>query len=53
MLTETLSLRIKDKKTVEKNLVVNLFELVRVSVMMKIMKLVEYKPLSINLKTDN
>ena len=50
---EDLIFKKKRQKTVEKNLVVNLLELVRVSVMMKIMKLVEYKPLSINLKTDN
>ena len=43
----------KRQKALKKNLVVNLLELIRVSVMMIIMKLVEYKHLSVNLKTDN
>ena len=44
----------KRQKALEKNLVVNLLELIRVKrVMMQTMKLVEYKHLSINLKTDN
>ena len=51
--TGTLFLRRKDKKCSNKNLVVNLLELIQVSVMMKIMKLVECKHLSANLKTNN
>ena len=43
----------KRQKALKKNLVVNLLELIRVSVIMIIMKLVEYKHLSVNLKTDN
>ena len=43
----------KRQKAIEKNLVVNLLELIQVSVMMKVMKLVEYKHLPGNLKTDN
>ena len=53
MLAETLFLRKKDKKCQKKNLVVNLLELIQVSIMMEITKLVEYKHLSVNLKTDN
>ena len=54
MLAETLFLRKKDKKHQRKNLVVNLLELIRVrKAMMQTMKLVEYKHLSVNLKTDN
>ena len=53
MFTETLFLRRKSKKHKKKNLVINLSELIRVSVMMKITKLVEYRHLSVNLKTDN
>ena len=41
------------KKALEKNLVVNLLELIQVSVMIKTIKLVEYKHLSVKLKTDN
>ena len=53
-LTDTLFLRGKDKKHYKKNLVVNLSELIRVKkAIMQTMKLVEYKHLSINLKTDN
>ena len=51
--TETLFLRKKDKKHQKKNLAVNLLELIQINVMMKIMKLVECKHLSVNLKTDN
>ena len=44
----------KRQKALEKNLVVNLLELIRVKkAMMQTMKLVEYKHLSVNLKTDN
>ena len=53
MLTETLFLKRKEKKYQKKNLVVELLELIQVSIMMKIMKLVEYKHLLVNLKTDN
>ena len=54
MLAETLSLSRKDKKHQKKNLVVNLLKLIRVKkAMMQTMKLVEYKYLSVNLKTDN
>ena len=52
MLTETLFLRRKDKKHWKK-FGYNLLELIQVSTMTKIMKLVEYKHLSVNLKTDN
>ena len=41
------------KKALEKNLVVNLLELIQVSVMIKTIKLVKYKHLSVKLKTDN
>ena len=42
------------KSTRKKNLVINLFELIRVKKgMIQTMKLVEHKYLSINLKTDN
>ena len=53
ILTEILLLRKIDKKQQKKSLVVNLLELIQVSVMMKIMKLVEYKHLSVNLKANN
>ena len=44
----------KRQKALEKNLVVNLLELIRVkSTIMQTMKQVEYKLLSVNLKTDN
>ena len=43
----------KRQKALEQNLVVNLLELIHVSVMMKIMKLVQYKHLSVNLKTES
>ena len=44
----------KRQELLEKNLVVNLLELIRVKkAMMQNMKLVEYKLLSVNLKTDN
>ena len=53
MLTETLFLKRKEKKYQKKNLVVDLLELIQVSIMMKIMKLVEYKHLLVNLKAGN
>ena len=54
MLTETLFLRIKDRKCQKRNLVLNLLELIQVKkVMMQTMKLVEYKHLSVNLERDN
>ena len=43
----------RQKALEKKNLIVNLLELIQVSVMMKIMKLAEYKNLLVNLKTDN
>ena len=43
----------KRQKALEKNLVVNLSELIQASVIMKIMKLAEYKHLLVSLKTDN
>ena len=43
----------KRQETLEKNLVKNLLELIQVSVMIKIMKLVEYKHLLVSLKIDN
>ena len=43
----------KTRSAGKENLVVNLFELIQVNVMMKIMKLVEYKHLLVSLKTDN
>ena len=53
-LTDTLFLRRKDKKHYKENLIVNLLELIRVKeAMMQTMKLIEYKHLSENLKTDN
>ena len=53
-LTETLFLRRKDKKDQKKKLVVDLLELIRVKKsMMQTMKLVKYKHLSVNLKTDS
>ena len=42
----------KRQEALEKNLVVNLLELIQVNVMMKIMKLVEYKYFLVSLKTD-
>ena len=42
----------KRQKALEKNLLVNLLELIQVNIMMKIMKLVEYKHLSVSLKRD-
>ena len=54
ILTETLFLRTKDKKLIEKNLVENLYELMRIMKdMMQAMKLAEYKHLSVNFKTGN
>ena len=52
MLAEILFLRRQDKKH-QQNLIVNLLELIRVSVIMKIMKLVGYNHLLVNLKTEN
>ena len=46
-------LRRKNTKRQKKNLVVNLLELIQVSVLMKIMKLVEYKHLLVSLKIAN
>ena len=43
----------KRQEALEKNFIVNLLELIKVSVMMKIMKLVEYKHLLVSLKTEN
>ena len=44
----------KWQEALKKNLVVDLLELIRVKkAMMQTMKLVEYKHLSVNLKTDN
>ena len=44
----------RQKALKKKNLVVNLLELIRVKkAMMETMKLVEYKHLSVNLKTEN
>ena len=44
----------KRQKALEKNLVVNLLELIRIkSTMMQTMKQVEYKLLSVNLKINN
>ena len=43
----------KRQETLEKNLIVNLLELIQVNVMMKIMKLVECKHLLVSLKIDN
>ena len=53
MLEETLFLRKKDKKHKKKSLLVDLLEFIQVSVMMKIIKLVEYKHLLVNIKTEN
>ena len=50
MLAETL---FWGEKTKNKKLVANLLELIQVSMMMKIMKLVEYKHLSVNLNIKN
>ena len=43
----------KRQKALEKNLVVNLSELIQASVIMKIMKLAEYEHLLVSLKTYN
>ena len=44
----------KDKKHLKKRLFVNLLELIRIKkAMMQTFKPVEYKHLSVNLKTDN
>ena len=43
----------KDKKHKKKCLLVDLLEFIQVSVIMKIIKLVEYKHLLVNIKTDN
>ena len=51
-LAETLFLKKKDKKHEEKNLTINLLELILVGkIMTQIMKLVEYRCLSVSLKT--
>ena len=50
VLTDIILLKTKDKKHKKKNLIANLLELIQVKVMMK---LVEYKHLLVNLKTDN
>ena len=50
VLTDIILLKTKVKKHKKKNLIVNLLELIQVKVMMK---LVEYKHLLVNLKTDN
>ena len=50
ILTEILSLKKKDKKHQNKNLIVNLLELILVKkIMIQTMKLVEYKYLLVNL----
>ena len=52
ILTETLFLKEKDKKRQKKNLIANLLELIRVRrAMMHTTKLVEYRRLSVRLKT--
>ena len=43
----------KRREALEKNLTVNLLELIQVKVMMKIMNLVEYEHLFVNLKTED
>ena len=53
MLAETLFLRRKGKKHQKINLVVNLLKFMQVIIMIKIVQLVKYKYLSVNLKTDN
>ena len=56
MKVENLFLKRKDKRYQKKNLVVSLLELIQVmqkEVMIQIMKLVKYKHLLVNLKTDN
>ena len=54
ILTESLCLMGKDKKHLKKRLFVNLLELIRIKkAMMQTFKPVEYKHLSVNLKTDN
>ena len=50
---ENLLLRRKHKNNLKRNLVVNLLELIQVSSMMTIMKLVKHKYLSVNLKTNS
>ena len=53
---ENLFLKERDKRYYKKNLVVSLLELIQVmqkEVMIQIMKLVKYKHLLVNLKTDN
>ena len=53
ILTETLFLKEKDKKHSKKNLTVNLLEFILVGkIMMQTMKLVEYRRLSVSLKTN-
>ena len=52
ILTEILFLKKKDKRHQKKNLTVHLLELILVKkIMMQTMKLVEYRPLSVSLKT--
>ena len=56
MKVENLFLKRKDKRYQKKNLVASLLELIQVmqkEVMIQIMKLVKYKNLLVNLKTDN
>ena len=56
MKVENLFLKRKDKRYQKKDLVVSLLELIHVmqkEVMIQIMKLVKYKHLLVNLKTDN
>ena len=56
MKVENLFLKRKDKRYQKKNLVASLLELIQVmqkEVMIQIMKLVKYKHLLVNLKTDN
>ena len=56
MKVENLFLKRKDKRYQKKKLVASLLELIQVmqkEVMIQIMKLVKYKHLLVNLKTDN
>ena len=56
MKVENLFLKRKDKRYQKKNLVASLLELIQVmqkEVMIQIMKLIKYKHLLVNLKTDN
>ena len=56
MKVENLFLKRKDKRYQKKNLAASLLELIQVmqkEVMIQIMKLVKYKHLLVNLKTDN